>query len=430
MTPAARLSAAIEILGDIAKGKMADRVSAAWAKGNRYAGSKDRAAIQTRVFDVLRNRALYSFAADSTTPRSLVQASLTIEDGLSPDELRSLFDGAKFAPVPLTAAESQALAGLPARLENAPDHVRLNVPEWLLPQLQTGFGEKLEAELAALNTRAPVDLRINTLRGERSEIQAQLATENIETNPTAHSPWGLRSTNTARVTHTKTFNEGLVEIQDEGSQLTCLVANIKPGERVADLCAGAGGKALALAAMLSGEGSVTACDTDPRRLGRLKPRADRAGAGTINTRRLHPFDPNAADPDLEDLEGLVDCVFVDAPCSGTGAWRRQPEARWQLTPEKLDGYRAAQVEVLIRGARLVRPGGRLIYVTCSVLPGENDEQIDGFLSEITMFRERDWRDGWPDGVEMPSSPDGPRLRLTPHSTGTDGFFATVLERIE
>jgi 16S rRNA (cytosine967-C5)-methyltransferase len=430
MTPAARLSAAIEILGDIAKGKMADRVSAAWAKANRYAGSKDRAAIQARVFDVLRNRALYSFAADSTTPRSLIQASLTIEDGVSEDELLGMFDGSKFAPVPLTAAETKALAGLPERLKNVPEHVRLNVPEWLLPQLQDGFGENLEVELAALNTRAPVDLRINTLRGERSEIQARLAAENIETNPSHLSPWGFRSTNTARVTHTKTFNEGLVEIQDEGSQLTCLLAAVKPGERVVDLCAGAGGKALALAAMLSGEGSVIACDTDPRRLGRLKPRADRAGAGTIDTRRLHPFDPNVADPDLEDLEGLADCVFVDAPCSGTGAWRRQPEARWQLTPEKLDGYRAAQVEVLIRGARLVRPGGRLIYVTCSVLRAENDEQIDGFLGEITMFRERDWRDAWPEGVEMPASPEGPRLRLTPHSTGTDGFFATVLERIE
>ncbi len=430
MTPAARLSAAIEILGDIAKGKMADRVSAAWAKGNRYAGSKDRAAIQARVFDVLRNRALYSYAADSTTPRSLIQASLTIEDGLSPEELRSLFDGAKFAPVPMTAAETEALAGLPARLESAPAHVRMNVPEWLLPELRKGFGENLETELAALNTRAPVDLRVNMLKGERADIQERLAAENIETNPCEVSPWGLRSTSNARVTHTKTFNEGLVEIQDLGSQLTCLVAGVQPGERVVDLCAGAGGKALALSAMLSGEGSVIACDTDPRRLGRLKPRAERAGAGTIDTRRLHPFDPNLPDPDLEDLEGLADCVFVDAPCSGTGAWRRQPEARWQLTPEKLEGYRAAQVEVLIRGARLVRPGGRLIYVTCSVLPCENDEQIDGFLREITMFQERDWRSGWPDGVPKPSAPEGPRLRLTPHSTGTDGFFATFLERTQ
>jgi len=430
MTPAARLSAAIEILDQIAKGKMADRVSAAWAKANRYAGSKDRAAIQARVFDVLRNRALYSFAADSATPRSLVQASLTIEDGLSPDEVKGLFDGAKFAPVPLTVTETEALAGLPARLESAPAHVRMNVPEWLLPELQNAFGERLEVELAALNTRAPVDLRVNSLKATRTDVQQRLGTENIETGPCAESPWGLRSKSNARVTHTKTFNEGLVEIQDLGSQLTCMISGVQPGERVVDLCAGAGGKALALSAMLSGEGSVIACDTDPRRLGRLKPRADRAGAGTIETRRLHPFDPNTADPDLEDLEGLVDCVFVDAPCSGTGAWRRQPEARWQITPEKLDAYRTAQIEVLIRGARLVRPGGRLIYVTCSILPSENDAQIDAFLKEITMFQERDWRTTWPDGVPMPTAPEGPRLRLTPHSTGTDGFFAVILERVE
>ncbi|MCE7997539.1 MAG: RsmB/NOP family class I SAM-dependent RNA methyltransferase [Rhodobiaceae bacterium] len=430
MTPAARLSAAIEILDQIAKGKMADRVLAAWAKANRYAGSKDRAAIQERVFDVLRNRALYGFALDSIEPRALVQASVLVKDRLPSSEVAGLFDGARFAPSPLSEQEESALSQASARLSETPDHVRLNVPEWLLPELRNVFGENLEVELAALNTRAPVDLRVNSLKTTRAEAQAGLATENIETDACEQSPWALRSQSKARVTHTKTFNEGLVEIQDLGSQLTCIVSGVKAGERVVDLCAGAGGKALALSAMLSGDGSVIACDTDPRRLGRLKPRADRAGAGTIETRRLRPFDPNVADPDLEDLEGLVDCVFVDAPCSGTGAWRRQPEARWQLTPEKLDAYRAAQIEVLIRGARLVRPGGRLIYVTCSILPSENDNQIDAFLKEITMFQERDWRSNWPDGVPMPSAPEGPRLRLTPNSTGTDGFFAVILERVE
>ncbi len=430
MTPAARLSAAIEILDQIAKGKMADRVLAAWAKANRYAGSKDRAAIQARVFDVLRNRALYSFALDSLEPRALIQASLLVEDKLAPRDIRALFSGERFAPSPLSEQEEQSLSGAMDRLASTPDHIRLNVPEWVLTELQSAFGDELETELAALNTRAPVDLRVNMLKATRADVRQHLAAENIETEPCNSSPWGLRSKSNARVTHTKTFNEGLVEIQDLGSQITCLISGVRPGERVVDLCAGAGGKALALSAMLAGEGSVIACDTDPRRLGRLKPRAERAGAQTIETRRLHPFDPNVADPDLEDLEGLVDCVFVDAPCSGTGAWRRQPEARWQLTPEKLDAYRSAQVEVLIRGARLVRPGGRLVYVTCSLLPSENDEQIDAFLKEITMFQQRDWRSFWPDGEPMPAAPEGPRLRLTPHRTNTDGFFATILERVE
>lgn len=430
MTPAARLSAAIEILDQIAKGKMADRVLAAWAKANRYAGSKDRAAIQERVFDVLRNRSLYSFALDSIEPRALIQASLLVGDKLPLSEIAGLFDGARFAPSPMSDEESAALSKATDRLADAPEYARLNVPEWVLPELQSAFGDRLEAELAALNTRAPVDLRVNSLKATREDVRERLATEKIETVPCDESPWALRSKSKARVTHTKTFNEGLVEIQDLGSQLTCMISGVTPGERVVDLCAGAGGKALALSAMLSGEGSVIACDTDPRRLGRLKPRAERAGAGTIETRRLRPFDPNAADPDLEDLEGLVDCVFVDAPCSGTGAWRRQPEARWQLTPEKLDAYRSAQIEVLIRGARLVRPGGRLIYVTCSILPSENDDQIDAFLKEITMFQERDWHSSWPGGAPMPAASEGPRLRLTPGSTDTDGFFAAILERVE
>ncbi len=430
MKPAARLSAAIEILDQIEKGKVADRVLAAWAKANRYAGSKDRAAIQARVFDVLRHRALYSYAMDSLTPRSLILASLLVEDELQPSDIQLLFDGERFAPSPLNEQECAALSNGSDRLSAAPDHARLNVPEWLLLELADAFGDNLEAELAALNTRAPVDLRVNLLKATRADVQQRLTSENIDTEPCDVAPGALRSMSNARVTHTKTFNDGLVEIQDLGSQLTCMISGVKPGDRVVDLCAGAGGKALALAAMLSGEGSVIACDTDPRRLGRLKPRAERAGAGTIETRRLHVFDPDSADPDLADLEGLVDCVFVDAPCSGTGAWRRQPEARWQLTPEKLEAYRAAQIEVLIRGARLVRPGGRLIYVTCSVLPSENDHQIDAFLREITMFQERDWGDAWPEGVPMPEAPEGPRLRLTPHSTQTDGFFAVVLERIQ
>ncbi len=430
MKPAARLSAAIEILDQIEKGKMADRVLAGWAKANRYAGSKDRAAIQARVFDVLRHRALYSFAVDGLTPRALILASLLVDDELQPADIEGLFSGERFAPSPLDERECSVLAKAHDRLRAAPDHARFNVPEWLFPELAGAFGDNLEAELAVLNTRAPVDLRVNLLKATRADVQRRLAAEDIDTDPCEVSPWALRSMSNARVTHTKTFNEGLVEIQDLGSQLTCMVSGVKPGDRVVDLCAGAGGKALALSTMLSGEGSVIACDTDPRRLGRLKPRAERAGAATIETRRLHAFDPDAADPDLADLEGLVDCVFVDAPCSGTGAWRRQPEARWHLTPEKLDSYRVAQIEVLVRGARLVRPGGRLVYVTCSVLPSENDQQIDTFLKEITLFQERDWRDSWPDGVPMPAAPEGSRLRLTPNSTDTDGFFAVVLERIQ
>ena len=249
---------------------MADRVLAAWAKANRYAGSKDRAAIQARVFDVLRHRALYSFAVDGLTPRALILASLLVEDELQLPDIHSLFDGERFAPSPLDERECSALSNAHDRLRAAPDHARFNVPEWLLPELADAFGENLQSELEALNTRAPVDLRVNLLKATRADVQQRLASERIDTDTCDVSPWALRSMNNARVTHTKTFNEGLVEIQDLGSQLTCMVSGVKSGDRVVDLCAGAGGKALALSAMLSGEGSVIACDTDPRRLGRLK----------------------------------------------------------------------------------------------------------------------------------------------------------------
>jgi 16S rRNA (cytosine967-C5)-methyltransferase len=430
MTPTARLSAAIEILDEIAGGRVADRTARHWAKSNRYAGSKDRAAIQARIFDVLRNQALYAHAMNADTPRALVMASLVIADSASSEDVAALFDGSRFAPEPLTAAEETALAEVDARTAEVSEQVRLNIPGWLYPELQNVFGASLAEEMTALNGRAPLDIRVNTLKGDRARTQSLLAEEGIETELMSLSPWGLRATGTARVTHTGLYKRGLVEIQDEGAQLACLVAAVKPGEHIVDLCAGAGGKALALAACLKGKGRIFACDTDPRRLGRLRPRMERAGAGTVETRKLEAFDTDAADPNLDDLEGRMDCVFVDAPCTGSGAWRRQPEARWQLTPEKLATYQASQAEVLARAARLLRVGGRLVYVTCSVLPSENDAQVDAFLNQFPQFGERDWHKNWPDDVPQPIVPEGPRFRLTPATSDTDGFFVSVLERQE
>ncbi len=430
MTPTARLSAVIEILGEIAGGRVADRTARHWAKSNRYAGSKDRAAIQVRIFDVLRNQAVYAHAMNDDAPRALVLASLMVGEGATHDEVKALFDGSRFAPTPLTDAEDAALAEVGMRTADMSEPVRLNIPDWLYPELQKAFGASLTEEMTALNGRAPVDIRVNTLKSSREDARALLAEEGIETTLTPQSSWGLRATGVARVTHTGLYKKGLVEIQDEGSQLACLVAQVTPGEQVVDLCAGAGGKALALAACLNGEGRIYACDTDPRRLGRLRPRMERAGALTVETRKLTPFDPDAADPDLADLEGRIDCVFVDAPCSGSGAWRRQPEARWQLTAEKLKSYRETQAEVLARGAHLLRPGGRLVYVTCSVLPSENDAPIEAFLARFPAFTERDWRQNWPDGLHQPTVPDGLRFRVTPATGGTDGFFVAIIERRE
>ncbi len=218
-------------------------------------------------------------------------------------------------------------------------------------------------------------------------------------------------------------------MQDEGSQLACLLAAAKPGEQIVDLCAGGGGKALALAAAMGNRGQIHACDTDRRRLGKLMPRAQRAGARNIQTRFIKPdVLPGGPDADLADLEARMDCVLVDAPCSGTGAWRRNPDARWRLTPELLASYRATQAEVLARGSLAVRSGGRLVYITCSLLPSENENQIGAFLKAHPDFAMAAWDGFWPEGVAPPPAPSGGALRLTPASTGTDGFFIAVLTR--
>jgi 16S rRNA (cytosine967-C5)-methyltransferase len=203
----------------------------------------------------------------------------------------------------------------------------------------------------------------------------------------------------------------------------------KPGEQIVDLCAGGGGKALSLAAMMGNRGQIHACDTDRRRLGKLMPRAQRAGARNIQIRFLKP-DPLAseADPDLADLEARMDCVLVDAPCSGTGAWRRNPDARWRLTPELLQNYGEAQAEVLARGAQAVKPGGRLVYVTCSLLPSENENRVAAFLAARPDFEQADWDAYWPAEHAASQAPKGGALRLTPMTTGTDGFFIAILRR--
>jgi 16S rRNA (cytosine967-C5)-methyltransferase len=283
--------------------------------------------------------------------------------------------------------------------------------------------------MAALMERAPTDLRVNALKGDRATVLEKLIEAGLELEPTPLAPLGLRLKARANVQGLEAFREGLVELQDEGSQLACLLTAAAPGEQVIDLCAGGGGKALSLAAMMGNRGQIHACDTDRRRLGKLMPRAQRAGARNIQTRFLKPDALVAGvDPDLSDMEARADCVLVDAPCSGAGAWRRSPDARWRLTPELLAGYLAAQNEVLERGAIAVKPGGRLVYVTCSILPSENESRIDVFLKAHKDFALADWQDFWPEGLDLPASPRGGALRMSPASTGTDGFYVAVLTR--
>ena len=427
MTPGARLQSAIEILGGIFKsGRPADRVFDTWARSSRFAGSKDRTAVSEIVFTVLRRRAELAAACGSEDARLLAFADLHLIDGKPVAEIEMLADGSRHAPAPLTAEERAALdaASLPGA--DAAPHIRFNYPEFLQPEFERAFGPRLDAEMAALSDRAPTDLRLNTLKSSRDKALAALAGQGIAAEPCAHSPWGIRLLVRANLPGLQLFREGAIEVQDEGSQLACLLSAVKPGEQVVDLCAGGGGKSLALAAMMGNRGQIYACDIDARRLGGLVPRAERAGIRNLQTRVLAPYRPGEPDAVLADLESRADCVLVDAPCSGTGAWRRSPDARWRLTPEMLAGYVAAQDEVLARGARLVRPGGRLVYVTCSLLPSENEDRIAAFAAANPAFRLEDWQIHWPESLPALPAAAGGSLRLSPSTAGTDGFFIAIL----
>jgi 16S rRNA (cytosine967-C5)-methyltransferase len=430
MTPGARLQAAIDILSTIGTTRHpADRVFDGWARNSRFAGSKDRAAVGELVFKVLRHRAELTIALGSEEPRLLVLGAVSMIDEAGSAAAMALADGARHAPAPLTSEEAAALRNAALPNGDAPAHVRLNYPAWLQAEFDTAFGDRLEVEMAAMMERAPTDLRVNALKGDREAALAALAEANVEVEPTPLAPNGLRLKGRANLQGLQAFRDGLIELQDEGSQLACLLTAAKPGEQIVDLCAGGGGKALALAAMMGNRGQIHACDTDRRRLGKLMPRAQRAGARNIQTRFLKPDTlASEADPDLADLEARMDCVLVDAPCSGTGAWRRSPDARWRLTPELLASYGAAQTEVLARGARAVKPGGRLVYVTCSLLPSENEARIAAFLEDRPDFALADWETFWPEGSAPPAAPPSGALRLSPASTRTDGFYVAVLKR--
>ena len=385
MTPAARLTAAIEVLEAIAASPdPADRVVAAWGRANRYAGSKDRAAVADRVYDCLRRRRSLAWPLRADSARAAVLGSV-IADGADPE---TLFTGVGHAPAPLTADERAALTEPPPP---PPDPVRLDYPAWLDAALRDSLGAAFEASMTALQARAPVDLRVNTLKGDVAGARAALAAEGIETVAVALAPTCLRAAPGAPVARTRAYAEGLVELQDAASQAAALFPAPKPGETVLDFCAGGGGKTLALAAVLRNQGRLIAHDAAARRMRDLPARLARAGAAA----------QVLAGDALGALAGGCDLVFVDAPCSGSGAWRRDPAGKWRLTPARLDELRAAQATVLAQALRFMRPGGRLAYATCSMLACENA----GALAAADLAP----RDA---------------LRLTP-ADGADGFYCAV-----
>ncbi len=431
MTPAARLQAAIEVLDEIAaKRTPADEVAWAWGKAHRFAGSGDRRAISERVYAVLRARARLAWATGDECGRSLVIGSLVHLDGLSVDEVAALFSGDGYAPAALKPDERVRLA-TPA--VTPPEWVEAGVPSFVAEGLKVQFGEAWMAEAQALiGGRAPLDLRVNSLRGGVDGALSLLAVDELKPERTPFSALGLRLPFhlAPDVQRMRAFKSGWVEVQDEASQIASALADARPGMTVVDYCAGGGGKTLALGAALHGSGRLVACDVSRKRLDAMAVRLARADV-TAEVRQIGPEGQG-----VEDLAGAADLVFVDAPCSGSGTWRRHPEAAWRLTPHAASRLSELQLAILTRAAELVRPGGRLVYATCSVLARENTEVAMAFGARRAEF------DPLPIATAAQShaltdaarsrlvelAGDGHTLTMTPHRTGTDGFFVALFEK--
>jgi len=429
VTPGARLAAAVELLAAVeaAPRKPADAVANGFFRDRRFIGSGDRRAVSARTWRVLRTRRRLAWWLERggapVVPRLLVAASLLLE-GWTLEGVAQSYSGGRFAPEKLLPSEAEALRGLERHTLDHPDMpeaVRLDVPDWVLPHLQARFGETLAAEMAAMQGEASLDLRVNLLKANREQVQAALAAEGIEAVPTPLSPWGLRVAGRRPVSAGAAFQTGLVEIQDEGSQLVAALVGAAPEMRVADWCAGAGGKTLALAMTMANRGSIAACDVSAPRLEGAVRRLRRAGVHNVERHLVE-----AGDKWAKRRAGSFDRVLVDAPCTGIGTWRRNPDARLRLRPEDLAELVPKQAMILAAAASLVRVGGRLIYATCSLLLEENEAQVEAFLAAHADFAPVPLARAW--NLPGPPPGPGPYLFLTPRAHDTDGFFAAVLER--
>ncbi|MEM9270168.1 MAG: RsmB/NOP family class I SAM-dependent RNA methyltransferase [Pseudomonadota bacterium] len=391
MTPGARVSAAIEILDEVFAGSPAERTLTRWARGSRFAGSKDRAAVRDFVFDGLRRRRSLGHLGGSDSGRAVMMALLADQDP------GSYFSGEGFAPAPLSEDERARLVGTRDTTDFA---TRFDIPDFLEQPLKDALGARVEDVLKAQQSRAPVDLRVNTLRASVGTAEEALAEDDIVSERLPQAQGALRVTDNARrIQNSRAYLSGMVELQDLSSQIVALKAEARPGMTVLDYCAGGGGKTLALGAQMEGRGRLLAHDINPGRMKDIPHRAARAGlrVDTIDTRAL------------PSLAGACDLVLVDAPCSGSGAWRRNPDSKWKLTLETLERLTQIQADILRRASAFVRPGGRMVYATCSLLEMENTHQIDEFLAAQPKWERRS------------------QVLLTPVDAGDGFFFADLAQ---
>ena len=436
MTPAARIQAAIEIMEHVQSIWQADKrapvdgLLADYFRARRFIGSKDRGAISELVYFVLRFGGTLQWhieACDrSTTPRRVVMVALLFhEPKMEVEAIAEIFTGTQYAPAVLTDQERSMLercAHKEFRPVEMPEDARLNYPEWMEGRLKDAFGDELEVAMEALNRQAPIDLRANTLKcKDASDLILALDKDGHFGIPTPISPIGVRLKKRLPAFNTQAFKDGKFEMQDEGSQIAALLVKAKPGQKVIDFCAGAGGKTLAIAATMQNKGRILAWDTSAGRLSQMNKRLARAGVSNVQTHVLR----DEGDPYLKRHVASSDWVLIDAPCSGSGTWRRNPDLKWRFTLEDLQEIKAIQGRILTSAARLVKPGGRLVYVTCSVFPDENFWQVKQFLGGNPNFRVEAPDKLWNNHL-LARDGIGASLVLSPHKDGTDGFFAAVL----
>jgi 16S rRNA (cytosine967-C5)-methyltransferase len=431
MRDGGRIAAAIDVLSDVLNRHQPVKVAARdWGKRARYAGSKDRAWVSGLVLDALRKRNSIGHAMGDDSPRGLILGALAHAWGWDIRKIDDAMDE-QHAPSALTLQERERLVMAPDPA--ADPHIAGDYPEWLSPHMQRVFGEMAGVEGQAMAVRADVDLRVNTLKVDAEKASAPLRSAKAEPSRLLkhafHIPARDPSQREASLESIPAYSKGWVEVQDAGSQIAAAAANVRAGEQVLDYCAGGGGKTLALAAAMGGKGQVFAYDIDGRRLSALIPRLKRSGAH--NVQMVHPREPEA----LAALEGQMDCVFVDAPCTGTGTWRRRPDTKWRVKPGSLQTRIEQQTDVLNAAAKYVKPGGRMLYATCSFLIEEDEDRVNAFLEAHPGWVQEDavahvvesdlLTDEGLAIVKAGQGPDG-SVRLTPRTAGTDGFFFATL----
>lgn len=434
MTPAARLESTIELWCKITEAQIPmDNICSDYFRNRRFIGSKDRADILERVYGMMRAYARVTWWCDrlklQDDARTRTFVYTILNDGRTVNDVDALCDGGKYHPDELSDAERESFSQLDGQSLVHPDMDDLTVnecPKWAGERLTTMYGDDFAAQMQAMIPPATLDIRVNTIKTDRDAILKSLAKDDVDADTCPYSPVGLRLKSKAFLSKTKAFAKGLIEIQDEGSQLLGFICGAKPGMQVIDYCAGGGGKTLALASIMKGKGRIVAMDIHGKRLAKSKPRLVRADVHNVE---LRPLDDDKHKKWLRRQKANFDVVLVDAPCSSSGTWRRNPDLRWNTYGPAHDEIEKVQGEILERVKGTIKDGGKLVYATCSLFREENEQQVETFLAANPDFKLMPAIDAWKDaGLETPCPVDGDYLRLSPHNHHTDGFFAAVMVR--